>query len=326
MLLFTVDNFSIHDNFIQNVSTHGILNFMNNNISIYNNELSNIGYNESNGGLAVLLFNCANFDIFFNRIHDCINLHPDVMAGGIASLESENLTISYNYLDTLSTGIIGFSSNNSLYSHNSLNNCDFGIFCNNSKNNIIEHNTLTNVLRNLGIGSGFNCMIRYNVINHGEYGILLGVNFNDDNTYIINPSCHDNFVYGNYIYDCVNYSYDYSIGNNHWNNSETGNYWDNYNGFDKDDNGIGDTPYLITSHHEEGVNGTAIYDYLPIWDDGAEPFFPNIPDILTQNDFLLLFIMIPIIIIAIISILIIRRKRIFTKEKPRTKSRKKTIN
>ncbi len=34
---------------------------------------------------------------------------------------------------------------------------------------------------------------------------------------------------------------------NHWNNSTIGNYWSDYNGTDRNNDGIGDDPYVINS-------------------------------------------------------------------------------
>ena len=46
--------------------------------------------------------------------------------------------------------------------------------------------------------------------------------------------------------------------NNSWNNSITGNYWSDYRGKDIDDDGIGDSVYII----DESNNSI---DYYPIW-------------------------------------------------------------
>ena len=52
--------------------------------------------------------------------------------------------------------------------------------------------------------------------------------------------------------------------NNQWDNGTIGNYWADYPGLDLNDNGIGDTPYIIS--------GTArSLDNFPIWDDGSTP-------------------------------------------------------
>ncbi|GAG31684.1 unnamed protein product, partial [marine sediment metagenome] len=50
---------------------------------------------------------------------------------------------------------------------------------------------------------------------------------------------------------------------NLWDNGTTGNYWDDYLGVDADNDGIGDTPYLIT-----GSGGSV--DNFPIWDNGID--------------------------------------------------------
>ena len=55
---------------------------------------------------------------------------------------------------------------------------------------------------------------------------------------------------------------------NKWDNGTIGNYWDDYDGFDRNDNGIGDTPYLVTSYGS--IFPTKVYDNFPIWDDGPE--------------------------------------------------------
>jgi hypothetical protein len=36
-----------------------------------------------------------------------------------------------------------------------------------------------------------------------------------------------------------------------WDDGEEGNYWDNYTGLDSDENGVGDTPYIIDENNPE---------------------------------------------------------------------------
>ncbi|MFX1379861.1 MAG: hypothetical protein ACFFA4_12295 [Promethearchaeota archaeon] len=49
--------------------------------------------------------------------------------------------------------------------------------------------------------------------------------------------------------------------NNQWDFYNIGNYWSDFAGVDVDDNGVGDTPYIITG-------GSGSQDNYPIWDDG----------------------------------------------------------
>ncbi len=50
---------------------------------------------------------------------------------------------------------------------------------------------------------------------------------------------------------------------NYWSYNSQGNYWDDYNGYDNNSDGIGDTPYLIS-----GTAGSQ--DYCPLWEDGDD--------------------------------------------------------
>lgn len=68
-------------------------------------------------------------------------------------------------------------------------------------------------------------------------------------------SIYNNFFLGNDEHALDNGS------NNNWDDDSIGNYWDDYLGVDADDDGIGDTPYMIS-----GTAGSQ--DNYPIWDDG----------------------------------------------------------
>ena len=57
---------------------------------------------------------------------------------------------------------------------------------------------------------------------------------------------------------------------NYWNNIKIGNYWDDYLGDDLDDDGIGDSPYLISG-------SAGLLDFLPIFSDKEELFMDIIP-------------------------------------------------
>ncbi|MFX1267401.1 MAG: nitrous oxide reductase family maturation protein NosD [Promethearchaeota archaeon] len=75
-------------------------------------------------------------------------------------------------------------------------------------------------------------------------------------------SCRDNMAYGNYF--IINTKHAEDNGNNTvWNSISIGNYWDNYTGVDINDDGIGDSPHIISTI-------PLIQDMLPIWEDGDD--------------------------------------------------------
>ena len=41
------------------------------------------------------------------------------------------------------------------------------------------------------------------------------------------------------------------VSDNQWDNGSMGNYWDDYNGTDADGDGIGDTPYVVSSKGQD---------------------------------------------------------------------------
>ncbi|GAG66746.1 unnamed protein product, partial [marine sediment metagenome] len=61
---------------------------------------------------------------------------------------------------------------------------------------------------------------------------------------------------------------------NTWDNGSIGNYWGNYTGVDLNDDGIGDTPYVV-SVWMPAPGQTGSIDNYPIWDDGKDVFPPS---------------------------------------------------
>ena len=82
----------------------------------------------------------------------------------------------------------------------------------------------------------------------------------------ITVSADYNLIYKNYFYDNGLFNAA-NNGKNKWDNGVIGNYWDDYAGVDANDDGIGDTPYIIF-----GIG----QDNFPIWDDGDDISAPVI--------------------------------------------------
>jgi len=133
------------------------------------------------------------------------------------------------------------SDNTTLSGNTANNNQDHGIYLRDS-----DHNTFSG-----------------NIIDNSLYGIYL---FSSDY----------NLIYKNYFND-NSYNAFNNGTDNKWDNGVIGNYWDDYGGIDANDDGIGDTPYIIL-----GTVGSQ--DNFPIWDDGDDISAPVITIIFPLPD------------------------------------------
>ena len=211
---------------------------------------------------------------------------------GISLVETDNNTVSGNFLLNNGVGIhldntnytrilnntiehtdgdgISFhgSSNNNWISKNFVNNNTWGIsFVDQSHNNTAIDNYVHD---SSAIGMevyGDNHRILDNVITNNGHGIMISSNNNiisgntiSFNTNGIGLSGSNNIISLNTIEgNLVNMANDDGVSNQ-WDNGTIGNYWGDYSGKDADDDGIGDTPYIIP-----GAAGSQ--DNYPIWWD-----------------------------------------------------------
>ena len=238
------NNNTIYDNFI-NASVYGIF-LMSSNITL----LSNNGIqNCSNSGI-ILIYSTKNtvtenylyrnyggiFDQYgFNNSY-LKNTVIENSVGGICVGISVNITISMNdVIGSSMGGIILQKLNHSFIINNNISqNGDFGISLagysySESINNTISQNTIRNTNET---GLGLTNFTKDNLIFNNEF-INNSLNAQDNGTF------------------------------NLWDNGIIGNIWDDYDGVDANDDGIGDSPYLI--------NGSAgSQDNFLIWRDSDD--------------------------------------------------------
>ena len=148
---------------------------------------------------------------------------------------------------------------NNKFVHNSV-----GIFFMYSKDTIATGNIVQNSLGTTGLGIGLkdcsNYTIKDNKILYNARGLYIDrspfepgtknfiynnlILYNSEGVHFHSLSLHNifkgNIIKGN-IETVVNDSYNTKVTQNVWD----GNYWDNYEGFDRDGDGIGDTPYKV---------------------------------------------------------------------------------
>jgi len=200
---------------------------------------------------------------------------------GIAVRSSTYNNITFNTVENNTKGILMYSSSNNNVLLNYVNgSSDYALYIYElSNDNSVNENTLTfNRIGLYIVDSSSNTLFR-NEISDNFDGLYLVGAFNNiiidngvqrNNHYGIRLyNSMENIIYHNDIIDNVIQAHDSSLGNNFWYHPELleGNYWSNYLGVDLDDNGIGDTPYLINAGNQ---------DYYPIWDDG--PACPPLRD------------------------------------------------
>jgi len=140
-----------------------------------------------------------------------------------------------------------------------------------------NNSVLANNCWGLGIGLSNHSTCSYNVITgnkivsttRGSFGIILGsATFNTISKNLIKgmqygiiqlgatagsigslaPSVNNTFYLNNLIDNMLN-NVAVTFTKNFWDNGTKGNYYDNYDGFDRNNDGVGDTPYTINSNN-----------------------------------------------------------------------------
>jgi nitrous oxidase accessory protein NosD len=264
----TVENFSISNPFFIGIHLNGVsycnlsnLNILQNaiGISFYNinqkpsnhNRLQNTMISDTN--IAVSM-SYASANIFTTN-HFLSNSYAILL-----SHSNENIFTQNMFTDHLITIQMLNRSHENNFIKNELETSNIGLYIDNSHDQTILHNTIKETIEKAIV------MINSN---NSLYACNL---FQDNLGYAIySDTCLDNNFYYNNFINNTNHAYDTGI--NIWDNGypSGGNYWDDYTGIDEDDDGIGDSPYVI-----DGGNNQDNYPFMESVIGNLPPTKPEI--------------------------------------------------
>ena len=264
--LFRVNNGMIINNDCTSNHEAGIAIIESNDNTISNNNVSN------NIGNGMNVWYSDNNSISGNILND------NKGNNGMSILDSNNNTISENTINNNEYGV-QTNGNDNEFIGNTVNFNNVGVAIDKSNDNIISGNTINN--NSFGGISLVKCN-RTTFSGNSIYGNYEGLILDGSNNntffeneiigndalgvWLLNDSgkCENNLFYNNNFTNPSGKNVVDNGTNNQWDNGVIGNYWHDYTGRDRNDDGIGDTPYYVP-----GSAGSQ--DNFPIWNDGPEP-------------------------------------------------------
>lgn len=215
--------------------------------------------------VAILLYNASSHNSIIGN--SMTNNGNGIWSEFNPSPSSDNNIIGNNVSENTNFGILLRGSSNDLVKGNRIENNEDGIFLSGSacQHNTIVDNNIANNNNGIYIGADakHNTITKNNIANNGK-GIH--VSFSSNNIF-----CQNNFIDNTIqVYDSIEEFPDSkSPSESIWNDGVTGNYWSDYNGIDSDNDGIGDTPYVIDENNQDN------YPLLNLADVEVLPEFPS---------------------------------------------------
>lgn len=212
------------------------------------------------------------------------NLNISGISNGFEITQSSRFNlISHSRITDTTIGILIWTGtkNNDIVG-NQIWDCSFGIKIENSASNQIRKNNITR--NDIGIylspNAENNTIFQNNISSNFEYGSHINASsinrisenlfyYNDEYAIYINGAgATNNFIHNNSFLengDSSSQAYDDEPGNN-WDDGSSGNWWSDYSGSDDNDDGIGDTPYVIDGSitHNDSKDNFPLYVEIPV--------------------------------------------------------------
>lgn len=216
-----------------------------------------LDYNSSGNYITENTFEMCNVAIELKHSWENMIIHNTIQnntSGIILAIKSEKNVVRENLVSENIEGIQirAYAHNNLIYKNILLDNY-YGIhlsLCNNNsivENSVSGHHRGIILLGNWAIG--VNNTIVYNDISENNEGIHLF--WSKGNT-----------IHSNNLVDNRRQVSLMSSQSNYWDNGVEGNFWSDYDGEDSDNDGIGDTPYVIDQSNQDRFPRTTPYMYV----------------------------------------------------------------
>ncbi len=290
------NSITICDNNLDSNSDDGIRLENSKNILVRNNTVQNTGFNgiylgggsdnnyiienimTKNGNKAINLESSSNNNIINNEVTNsyfAVRLYTStynkIETNRINSPKSENVNLMHCYQGV----VIDHHSDNNIIVRNVIsNNLEYGIKIQSSSQIIISENIISANKKGIDLSSSSsNTITANNISESSEFALGL-------------LSSNDTVFHSNNFINNVKQIYHYSTRTtsvNLWDNGTTGNYWSDYVGQDVNNDGIGDSPYVINEYNQ---------DNYPLIQPVIVPEFPSwtiLPLILTITLFSIIF-------------------------------------
>jgi parallel beta-helix repeat protein len=196
----------------------------------------------------VIKITAANVNVTHFTIQNSLSVYQ---FSGIRLENSTGSNISYNIIVNNYEGIWLQNSSQNTFIDNDISNSSEGIYTVDSNNNTFTGNKISN----------------------NEFGMVLRNSIN-------NTIFHNSFI------DNTWRSVSAINSTNPWDNGIEGNYWSDYTGQDNDQNGIGDSPYIIDANSQDYYPLMGIfYDFIVFYESETFHVFTICNSTITRFEF-----------------------------------------